>query len=70
MIPENYQEFCIAVVKLAREYKVQNITATIHPEFNNPDNCKDDIRFQWSQGRHGDKGTLHMETAQHVYAEL
>ena len=49
-IPENHQEFCKAVGRLCREYKVAQFNGSFRPGYRDP--WSGEIAFSWSAGRH------------------
>lgn len=49
-IPERYIDFCRAVGRLAKEYKLHDLTAGFNPGFNDP--WRERIEMSWASGRH------------------
>lgn len=49
-IPQRYIDFCKAVGRLAREYKLRNLTAQFNPGFD--DLWRERVEMSWASGRH------------------
>jgi hypothetical protein len=61
-IPDHHQEFCKALARVAREYGVDNFSASYRPGWKDP--WRETINLSWEQGRHGaaaDKIHIHSD---------
>lgn len=65
MITDRHREFAKAVVALAREHKMNNLRMDFQVAYTMeelPHQTYEQVSMNWTSGRHGDKGQIHLET--------
>ena len=77
-IPQRHQDFVKRIVEMAKEAGITDFSGEYQPGFmcdaDNPrageDHWKNRIKFSWHRGRHGEPAKVHMESTNHVYADV
>jgi len=73
MITEKHKKFVSEIIKLARKHKMGNLHAEFGLSFNNADKMgiydHDKVKVDWSEGRHGAKHIIHMQSTEHVHID-
>ena len=68
-IPKEHQEFCKAVARLCREYKLQDFAAQYSPGHADPWDAR--IEFSWASGRHfADIGKVSIVSTLRVHTDV
>lgn len=64
-IPQRYVDFCRAVSRLAKEYKLHNLKADFNPDFDDP--WHERIEMFWASGRHyADVNKVHITSTRYL----
>lgn len=68
-IPEELQEVCKAIAKVAKEYKLTNLSGKFSPDYGS--RWRDDVHFNWTSGRHGaESNTLRISSQVWVVTDV
>lgn len=68
-IPQHYIDFCKAVGRLAKEYKLRNVTAKFNPGFDSP--WREQIEMSWDSGRHyADVNKVHITSVRNLNTDI
>ena len=62
MVTEEHRDFARAVVALAREHKMSSLQMTFRCSYTFSSGPWEQIRMQWSEGRHGVESQIELRT--------
>ena len=72
MVTEAHKEFTKEIVKLARQYGMGSLQAKFQLSFMNIGRGRfdtDQVDMTWSEGRHGAKTIIHLQSTEHVHID-
>lgn len=76
-IPERHQEFIKKIVEFAKEHGISEFSGQIKPFTLGPcgssegfDPWHENIKFSWSQGRHGEPANIFIESTAHICVKV